>query len=151
MEAMQWTFVDRSKWEPGEWDGEPDKTQFVDEATGLPCVTHRGASGSWCGYVGIPSTHPLHGKSYNDVDVHVHGGLTFADECHGMKEDGRGICHVPGPGEPDDVWWFGFDCAHLGDVSPAYPDMHDFNEQYRTLHYVKRECASLASQLARLA
>lgn len=33
----------------------------------------------------------------------VHGGLTYSDRCH---DD---ICHVPAPGEPDDVWWFGFD------------------------------------------
>ena len=55
----------------------------------------------------------MHGKDYNALDVEVHGGLTYAGECSGS------ICHVPKPGEPDNVFWFGFDCAHAYDLSPA--------------------------------
>lgn len=31
------------------------------------------------GYVLIPEDSPLHGKDYNDIDVDVHGGLTFSE------------------------------------------------------------------------
>jgi hypothetical protein len=52
--------------------------------------------------------------------IYVHGGLTFADSCSDeVREDGGGICHIPYPGRPADVWWLGFDCAHCDDLSPA--------------------------------
>ena len=35
-----------------------------------------------CGYVGVGPGHPSHGVHYDNVDVSVHGGLTFADGCH---------------------------------------------------------------------
>ena len=67
-----------------------------------------------------------------------------------MEDDKeRGICHVPGPGEPDDVWWFGFDCAHFHDRAPAMErDLSLPSASYKTLDYVRAECASLARQLA---
>lgn len=71
--------------------------------------------------------------------------------------EGR-VCHVPDPGEPDDVWWFGFDCAHAWDYSrKMMADLRDSGmsmdafggvyEVYRTLDDVQRECAALAAQL----
>jgi hypothetical protein len=90
-----------------------------------------------------------------DGDISVHGGLTYADRCQGD------ICHVPAPGEPDDVWWFGFDCAHCWDVSPGTdalmkklgseePNVRRLDDRtmYRDLAYVRAECESLAAQLA---
>jgi hypothetical protein len=47
-----WTFVDKRKWGPGPWMDEPDKIQYPDPETGLPCLAVRGPLGSWCGYVG---------------------------------------------------------------------------------------------------
>lgn len=157
METKEWRFIDKSGWDRGEWDDEPDKMQWQDEATGLACLIHRGPSGSLCGYVGVPPGHPLYGADYNNVDVSVHGGLTFADKCQGEAENGRGICHVPGPGEPDSVWWFGFDCAHALDYSPAYSVRYRGNpivarrayETYRTLAYVREQVTHLAAQIAR--
>lgn len=100
--------------------------------------------GAWCGYVAVPPGHALHGRGYDDPDVDVHGGLTYADACHGP------ICHVPKPGEPDDVWWFGFDCAHAWDMSPGSLQFHRPmpDEVYRTVEYARRETESLAEQLA---
>lgn len=119
MQTREWTFIDKAVWGEGPWVGEPDKMQWQDPATGLPCLIVRNSecTGALCGYVGVPPGHPLHGKSYNDVEVSVHGGLTFADKCRPEADDG-GICHVADPGEPDDVWWLGFDCAHAMDLSP---------------------------------
>lgn len=149
METKQWSFVDKSKWASGEWNDEPDKLQWADEATGLPCLIHRGPSGALCGYVGVTESHPWFQMDYDGIDVNVHGGPTFSDMCQGEKENGGGICHVPGEGEPDHVWWFGFDCAHSGDLCPAYDSRDHWNDfsRYRDLDYVKRECGQLAAQL----
>jgi len=92
--------------------------------------------------------------------MNVHGGLTFSDRCQPGAEE-HGICHVPEPGEPDDVWWFGFDCAHCDDLAPAYEktcielgmpshieQYADYSRSYKTVRYVQRQCAELAEQLA---
>lgn len=61
-----WTNPNRSFPPGGAWDAEPDKQQWVDEATGLDCLAVRNPSGTWCGYVGVPTTHPVFGKYYSD-------------------------------------------------------------------------------------
>ena len=152
MQTLTWTNIDKSSWPRGIWDAEPDKVQWQDEATGLPCIAKRVPySGHWCGYVGVPPTHPFYEKDYDEVDdVECHGGLTFASSCQ-EGEPGETICYVPAPGEPDDIWWLGFDCAHWSDYQPA---MEQFGRlpagTYRTLAYVKDQCASLAAQLKAL-
>jgi len=132
----------------GPWDAEPDREEF--RHAGFPCLMRRGYSGAWCGYVGVPRGHAAHGKAYDAVEVEVHGGLTYASPCQGE------ICHVPAAGESDDVWWFGFDCAHAFDVAPRmlelYPSGEDYGQAdtYKTLEWVKAETRELAEQLARL-
>lgn len=81
--------------------------------------------------------------------IEIHGGLTYSDACQGA------ICHVPLPGEPDPVWWFGFDCAHSGDVSPGLNSallrvgggLGHAGEYYKDVGYVKAEVEKLAAQL----
>jgi len=125
---------------------------------GLLCVVVQGREGQFrCGYVRIPPSHPMHGKNYNDVPVDVHGGLTFGDpEPCKEHEDGQG-------------YWFGFDCAHLGDAS-VDPDLDpkmvspvlrnfieidrlfgDGSEHFWTTEEAVVECERLAEQLAALA
>ena len=144
--------IDKSDWGDGPWQSEPDRAEWRDPQTRLPCLAIRNEfGGNWCGYVAVPPEHPAHGIDYDNVDVDVHGGLTYANHCSGQ------ICHVPEPGEPDDVWWLGFDCAHSQDIRPgglAWEAKHGLPglsfggyERYRDLHYVKRECARLAAQL----
>lgn len=178
METREWRYVDKSGWGPGPWEGEPDKMQWPDSETGLPCLIVRGPSGALCGYVGVVEGHPFFGRGYStcaaktkcsddswcehapSAVLEVHGGITFADPCqpHGEGEEGRGICHVPGPGEPDRVWWLGFDCAHSGDLCPSYMGdviaamglMTGGMSFYRDLAYVKQQTSRLARQLAEL-
>lgn len=128
----------------GPWDDEPDKIQWVDPTTDLDCLMVRNMMGNWCGYVGVPSTHPAYGVGYSECllgadcteeycyehslssQMDVHGGLTFADKCSGESEDGgpsAGICHVPLDGRPHDIWWQGFDCGHAMDFSPGMYSM----------------------------
>lgn len=158
METKEYTTIDRKAlgWPAGEWDGEPDKVQWQDEATGLPCLAKRHPRrGNWCGYVGVSPGHPLYGKEGYDFDLEVHGGITYSDACDGRPEE-EGICHVPGEGEPDHAWWLGFDCAHAWDYSPE--DLKRDREEggiwricddqsYRSLAYVKGQCRELALQL----
>lgn len=156
MKTLKYKTIDKSDWPRGPWDDEPDKMQWMDKKTGLPCLIVRGPHGSWCGYVGVPKAHPAFEKGYDDVDASAHGGLTFADRCSPGAED-HGICHVVEEGEDDKVWWLGFDCAHSGDFVPAYDraykstniDLTDIwpEEGYKSIKYVKREVRRLAAQL----
>lgn len=213
MKTIEYRTVDKTAWGRSPWTDEPDKRQWLDAASGLPCLAVRNSGGgNWCGYVGVPREHPWHGIGYSECiqtpkcgedycghgpNVEVHGGLTFADRCTEMDEvawlkmrerrtswekeakthpqgdaarrladwgavlddhaawtergQARSICHLPEPGEPNDVWWFGFDCAHSGDVSPGYDrELRGFgtgHDTYRDLDYVVRQCEQLAAQL----
>ena len=110
---------------------------------GLEWTVTNNGSGYRCGYVRVPKGHPWHGKGYDDVEVSVHGGLTFAepDEHCGKGED--------------DAWWLGFDCAHLGDAQdltlPHEVKMPHFGSVVRTQEYVESECRSLCEQAAKAA
>lgn len=188
--ATEHTFVDKTAWGPGPWTGEPDYAVWRDAATGYPCLIVRSSlCGSLCGYVGVPPGHPAHGLD-DDADllgdVRVHGGLTFAGPCQPVRADSIAqmlaetgtpplpdadlsrwrVCHVTADGE-DEPHWFGFDCAHFMDLSPAIearftqldPDRALRRERvtpllgivYRDRAYVEGQCASLAAQLRALA
>ena len=250
---------DKGDWGDGPWQGEPDKRQWQDKVTRLPCLMVRGPSGSWCGYVGVPPGHPAHGLHYDGItqeaaearrkrngdnmkawsaaggppldqwvpplpylpdppmsaygravsELYAHGGLTYADFCspitreewesfrlrepkwrseaerfpHGdsarhLKKwagafdsydrwveiaQSTAICHVTEPGDAEPVWWFGFDCAHAGDLMPGHRSIlreigmpepswaslagSGYHEVYRTVAYVEGQCAMLAFQL----
>lgn len=145
---------------PGPWMNEPDRVEFRHD--GLPCLLKRTPFGAWCGYVGVPPGHPWHGRDYNDVSADVHGGLTYSRKC----DESIGICHVPEPGEPEDVYWLGFDCAHSCDLVPdsykmsgeiraksfrLYDDDDDdadvgYSGTYRDLAFVRAETVKLAEQ-----
>lgn len=118
------------------WELEPNSACWVDTQTLTQCTARRGPSGHWCGYVGVPKGHPAFGADYGDIDVSVHGGLTFAGT---MDAD------------PEGLWWLGFDCAHLGDLVPGHLRYGEpgVDEVYRDLDYVIQECAELAGQLSR--
>jgi hypothetical protein len=153
----EWTHTDKSIWGFGAWLFEPDKVQWIDVATGLDCLAVRNRFGVWCGYVGLPPGHKLHGAGYDEVEEDAsHCGLTFAGPCAEgpttHANEGHGICHVPAPGRPANVWWLGFDCNHAGDCSPQHNALfrHRFpmDEVYRDLAYVQACCRKLAGELA---
>lgn len=140
--------VNRTGWPPGRWDAEPDKVQWTDRDTDLPCLAVRNDLGAWCGYVAVEPGHPFHGVDAESVPAEAHGGLNYADFCQGD------VCHVPDPGKPEHVWWFGFDCGHVGDFVPGMAWAADpallprwLTVVYRDLDYVAAECVSLARQL----
>jgi hypothetical protein len=132
--------IDKSTWPAGPWHNEPDRVEF--RAHGFACLLNRvaGHSGHWCGYVALPPGHPWRSvRDEQDIPAHVHGGITYAGPCHGE------ICHVPAPGEPDDVVWIGFDCCHCDDQSPLDQRL---GATYRDVDYVRAQCESLALQAA---
>jgi hypothetical protein len=149
----------RALYGDGPWLTEPDRIEW--RTHGYPCLMLRHPDmGHWCGYVGVPPTHPLHGVGYSDrrLNVMVHGGVNYAQPCLGDA------CHTPWPGEPTDVWWFGFDCAHGFDRRPGIeqllrrlghrtlplpPGLARFmiGEHYRDVEYVTAEVDALAHQL----
>jgi hypothetical protein len=129
-----------------------------------------------CGYVRVPPGHPLHGVHYNehcpalaaawekakegpigdrspiavfiacgapeearpDVVFEVHGGITYAD---GKKDY---------PVDDDaDGWWFGFDCAHYGDVSRGMFGRDDGGHWWEQAE-VEEQCEKLADQIVNI-
>lgn len=157
--------IDKSAWGQGPWQSEPDELVF--EHNNLTCLVLRGPFGALNGYVQLPESHPWHGKSYGDSVVYrdgalereghevnpiallagaikidteaktapidllvdVHGGLTFSGELRNRHG-----------------FWFGFDCAHAGDMCPKHGDRF-CGDEYRDLDYVKRQVIRLADQL----
>lgn len=91
----------------GPWLHEADKLAWRDEATGYECIILRSdAGGHLCGYVGIPPSHPLYGVKHQaipeDLDIEVHGGLSYSRICESgpsprptrLAVEARRICHV---------------------------------------------------------
>lgn len=97
--------------------------------------------GHRCGYVLVPAEHPMFGKHYDDVEVDVHGGLTYAE-----AEDG--------------LWCFGYDCAHWDDAKDpeimsdeqkkVFMNWPDTGGTIKTLDFCVAECESLAKQLGEM-
>src|ERR1044072_2002013 len=84
-------------------EDEGDFEEWIDEETGYTCRINRLQwMGSLCGYVLLPENHPCIGTSYDDIDVHVHGGLTFKGS---FKDKGFNM-------PLHDGIWVGFDCNH---------------------------------------
>lgn len=111
---------------------------------GLPAKVKIMPMGHRCGYVGV-SEEVFKDKGYDDLDVDVHGGLTYAR----TEEDG--------------LRWYGFDCAHLGDARDPelmdeehkemfakYDRFNDPTDTVKSLDYCINECESMATQLKQL-
>lgn len=96
--------------------------------------------GHLSGYVKIPDGCPIKHGTY-DVDVDVHGGITY-----NVKEDGE--------------HWIGFDCGHCEDIIPSIRvlckkmNIHNYKDNfmctYRGFYYVVIETRNLAEQVRAL-
>lgn len=153
MKTIEYHNFDKSNWLAGEWQSEPDKKQWEDETTKLPCLIVRSSIGHLCGYVGISKEHPWYGKDYDNMDIDIHGGVTFTGSCMSEKNKNTSICHIVETGEPDDVWWIGFDCAHCDDRTGINGKNTKFFKHgiYRNMTYVEQQIKKLAQQLMELA
>lgn len=143
------------------------------------CVQRMNWSGNLNGYVGVEENNSLFGKDYSakvvvkdvaeipfngnyigllisslepqteirvmsiDMALNVHGGITFSSSvlC-GIEDDLFG-----------NLWWFGFDTAHSGDLKPIMTDIdkkynfENSDNEYRDFDYVKDQTKKLAEQL----
>jgi hypothetical protein len=120
---------------------------WVDAATGLQCVGVKHPSmGHWCGYVAIPKTHKWFGLHYNkcmegcgeswcghtpECVIDVHGGITYSSID-----------------ENDELFWYGFDCAHLHDHVPGMTFSN--GGTFKDLNFIKDQCANMARQLTQI-
>lgn len=112
---------------------------------GLPARVLIMPMGHRCGYVGV-NPEVFKDKSYDDLDVDVHGGLTYSRD------------------EEDGLRWYGYDCAHLGDARDVnlmdaehkeifekyHFDFNDGTDTVKSLDYCIEQCESLATQLKQL-
>ncbi len=123
--------VDKTGWGAGPWRSEPDELDF--EHCGFAChIIRHETMGHLLGYVDVPYGHPWYGKNYDDIAVECHGGLTFAAAMAAK------------------AWRVGFDCAHLGDLSPGMnrhmTSLVALSGTYKTMKWVEREVKRLAEQ-----
>jgi len=79
------------------------------------------------GYVRIVKGHKYYGKTYDDIPINVHGGLTFSE----FIKDSDNF---------SDGYWVGFDTAHYGDTSINWPMNEVYEETlslFRQLYHLK--------------
>jgi hypothetical protein len=95
---------------------------FVKENTwlGKSLINH----GWGNGHVIISKGHKLHGVHYDNIDVNVHGGLTFS-------ENAKDLNWPEIPESLKDGWVVGFDTAHYKDTSEKWPKDSVLAETYR--------------------
>ena len=111
--------------------------------------------GHRCGYVGLPKYHPMNGADYDDIDINVHGGLTYSENTHKTRY---------GEEYPvdDERYWLGFDCAHYMDKRDPDlmakfenpPEIHipmfDDEGSIKDMDFVSDELAYMVEQLKEL-
>jgi hypothetical protein len=134
----------KASWGIGPWCGEPDEARWIDNATGLHCLALRHLlHGHWSGYVAVTPSHPFHRLDAFDCRVaqlEVHWHINYAAPST--------------EGEPEHLWWFGFDCGHWNDQRPGQiAELRRMGvnldyQVYRTLVYVQAQCTCLAEQLS---
>lgn len=142
------------------WEGEPDRLEFVDEATGFKCLIRRNRLKAFCGYVIIPEEliNVAKNKREDIENLDVHGGVTYFK----MKDEDD----APEVGNDCLDSMVGFDCCHVGDLVPKFIEMRkklreewselkpfgevfksDVEGTYKDLGFVQSECMKLVKQL----
>lgn len=133
------------------WRDEPDSVSFQRGPYHL--LIHRTDLLHLCGYVGVRKDHVCYGSGWNHAlldELQVHGGITYSRQGGGL------------PNSNDQLWYFGFDCAHFGDYVPGIHhhlnlargaeglpplDLDILSGHYRDINYVAAEVKSLYEQL----
>lgn len=133
------------------WKAEPNRVEWVEPTTGLPCLLLRAESGTWCGYVGVTSRCPWWRVDYLDFasEPLVHGGVTFTGRLRQPITEPAVLHELLELGLiPDELWWVGFDCNHLKDLMPngTFQKQWEAGKVYRDLSYVTAEVVNLALQ-----
>lgn len=163
--------------------GDADKIAWRDPASNYECIIIRDPHGHYLsGYVAVPPGHPLYGFDHDaiptDLDIEVHGGLTYSAVCdegpsprRRLVNEARSVCHVPPRSSRyttiehatdyraghDQAWWFGFECNHVYDVVPGERNDrarflgHETGATFKDETYVYGQVVDLAAQLRSIA
>lgn len=87
-------------------------------------------------YVEIPEGHKLNGVNYDDIDIDVHGGLTYGH---------NGLLGIE-----SNCYYIGWDYAHYGDYSGCdmlFPKDLKSNDKKWTTEEIKNDCESVIRQI----
>ena len=108
---------------------------------GMPVVVRKNSCDIYCGYVGVPKSHPFYGTAATDSvvkRVKVHGGVSYSagNLPWLLAQDFPGF------------WWFGFDCATEDDAILSIENGSGC--VYRDEHYAQDQALLLARRLAGL-
>ena len=95
---------------------------FRNYTTGLISVQYNDNFGWGMGYVLLPPNHPFYGINYNDINIDVHGGLTYSnyfDSTRFLKWTNNrkvvGDITLDNFKKFNNYWMIGFDTNHYGD------------------------------------
>ncbi len=98
----------------------------------IDCSIHRNGVKALCGYITLTPDNSLYSIGYDELDLSVHGGLTYNSY------------------DDNNNWVIGFDCAHYQDLCPYFllneDSVFGLRGTYRDMEYVKSECESMAEQ-----
>jgi len=86
-----------------------------------------------CGYVKIPTDHPLFGLEWPDINtISAYGGITFTGQFDKHNE-----------------WWIGFDCGHWEDAWPGYKTLNPA-ATYKDMQFVENEIKELVDSIIKI-
>lgn len=123
-----------------------NKVEFEEVYKGFCIRCELNQLGHRCGYVKVPEESRLYGVYHKNINVDVHGGLTYS-------------------GYEKEEYWLGFDCGHINDaadydalkeygmytqaiaIGHRLSARHRCMETIRTLEFVKQECYKLVDGL----
>lgn len=90
--------------------------------------SHTNGYGWGNGYVKIIPSHKDYGKGYDDIDVNIHGGLTFSEIIQSGDEWPEGH-------------WVGFDTSHSNDNPEVWPKsavLDETKDLFSQIYKIKR-------------
>lgn len=94
-------------------------------------------------YVEIPHHHRLFGKKYNEIDITVHGGLTYS----------KSNLFISKANELKHSWFIGWDYAHYGDYmgyEEMFPKQFQTNGKKWTLDEIRQHVYEVCKQIEKL-
>lgn len=94
-------------------------------------------------YVEIPSNHKLYRKNYHNIDIEVHGGLTYSDDTLYIGENKK----------IQNSWFIGWDYAHWGDYtgySEVMTSMYDKTDKKWTTKEIQQDVFNVCKQVSEL-
>lgn len=136
-------FANKSKFPNGIWNKEPDFCEW--EMNNLLCLAIRNMSfGFWTGYVGLPDTHILYNKNYNDLincdmKLDVYGGISLVGKLPKQFD------------KYNDRWWIGFETSQDIDLIPILTyDNFDKKISYKNFKFILKEINRIAFLLNKI-